>query len=129
MPGERLKRTLVERFMLEEQLRPLFENLARLRLRPTRRIYWLSHSGGSGALIDAFIERRSYDSLAFPSCLAVTIRDVRSIAQEPAGLGALTPGVDGWYRIVRGERHDLHAAAEQHSGAGDRKMLLQLALG
>ena len=42
--------------------------LARLRLRPTRRVYWRSHSGGSGALIDAFIERRSYDSLALPSC-------------------------------------------------------------
>ena len=40
--------------------------LASLRLRPTRRVYWRSHSGGSGALIDAFIERRSYDSLALP---------------------------------------------------------------
>ena len=31
-------------------------HLARLRLRPTRRVYWRSHSGGSGALIDAFID-------------------------------------------------------------------------
>jgi monoamine oxidase len=30
--------------------------LARLRLRPTRRVYWRSHSGGSGALINAFID-------------------------------------------------------------------------
>jgi hypothetical protein len=30
--------------------------LARLRLRPTRRVYWKSHSGGSGALIDLFID-------------------------------------------------------------------------
>src|SRR5215470_17172513 len=37
-------------------LKDLQRHLARLRLRPTRRVYWRSHSGGSGALIDAFID-------------------------------------------------------------------------
>ena len=40
----------------EEALKQYSQLLARLRLRPTRRVYWRSHSGGSGALIDAFID-------------------------------------------------------------------------
>ncbi len=61
-------------------------NLARLRLRPTRRVYCLPHSGGLGSLSNAH-QRRSYASSACRACSRLPTRDIATPRQQPSYQG------------------------------------------
>ena len=57
--------------------------LARLRLRPTRHVYCLSHSGGLGSLGNAY-QWRSNASLACRACSRLPTWDIATPRQQPS---------------------------------------------